>query len=231
MIITLLEHTPNPERLVAAAAKVCYSPDSGKKVFENLTNEEALKFLNRLMEMGHESPLEHTVFSFAVDGVSRALTHQLVRHRVASYSQKSQRYVQEIGFEYVTPPIIQNDEVLKENYDRAMKNCMFNYDVMVRRLLGEGRTKEQACEDARYILPNACCTNIIVTMNARELLHFFNVRCCNRAQWEIRELADKMLEECRKVAPVLFENAGPDCTKDRGCSEGVMRCGEPREGS
>lgn len=231
MIITLLKHTPNPERLVAAAAKVCYSPDSGKKVFENLTNEESLKFLNRLMEMGHESPLEHTVFSFAVDGVSRALTHQLVRHRVASYSQKSQRYVQEIGFEYVTPPIIQNDEVIKENYDRAMKNCMFNYDVMVRRLLGEGRTKEQACEDARYILPNACCTNIIVTMNARELLHFFKVRCCNRAQWEIRELADKMLEECRKVAPVLFENAGPDCTKDRGCSEGVMRCGEPREGS
>ncbi|MEG1331683.1 MAG: FAD-dependent thymidylate synthase [Eubacterium sp.] len=226
MKVQLLEHTPNPERLVSAAAKVCYSASPACSLYEGLNDEEAKRFLDRL---GHESPLEHVSFTFAIDGVSRSLTHQLVRHRMASFSQKSQRYVDEKSFEYVTPPEIESNAILKENYEKIMTSAMFNYDMLQDRLMKLGRTKEQACEDARYVLPNACSSNIVVTMNARELLHFFSVRCCNRAQWEIRNLADEMLRICRVIAPVLFKNAGADCVNGRGCGEGSMSCGRPRK--
>lgn len=229
MKVTLLEHTPNPEKLVAVAAKTCYSPDDIGDINQHLTDSVAAKFIEKLMKLGHESPLEHCTFTFGVDGISRACSHQLVRHRMASYSQKSQRYVNENDYDAVYPPsIIENNE-LYWLYDNALEAIGETYDRLQKGLMELGRTKEQACEDARYILPNCCTTNIVVTMNARELLHFFSQRCCNRAQWEIRELADQMLAECRQVAPVLFKNAGPDCITGKGCGEGKMSCGKSRK--
>lgn len=230
MKVTLLEHTPNPEKLVAVAAKTCYSPDDIDDINQHLTDSAAAKFIEKLMKLGHESPLEHCVFTFGVDGISRACSHQLVRHRMASYSQKSQRYVYETSFGAVYPPSIEEDSELACICDSALEMLDDTYCKLQQELMAKGRTKEQACEDARYILPNCCTTNIVVTMNARELLHFFNQRCCNRAQWEIRELADRMLTACREVAPNLFKNAGPDCITGKGCGEGKMSCGKPREG-
>lgn len=229
MKVTLLEHTPNPERLVAVAAKTCYSPEPIEAIHSFMDDAEPQEFLSRLLKLGHESPLEHCTFTFGVDGISRACSHQLVRHRMASYSQKSQRYVDENEYGAVCPPAIAQDSELDCIYDNALYRIADAYFKLQKGLMEKGRTKEQACEDARYILPNCCTTNIVVTMNARELLHFFNQRCCNRAQWEIRDLADQMLAECRKVAPVLFNNAGPDCITGKGCGEGKMSCGKPRK--
>ena len=193
--VTLIEHTPEPEKLVAAAAKLCYSHAGAAEIMEDLTPENVDKFLNRLMDMGHASPIEHASFTFAIEGVSRALTHQLVRHRMASFSQKSQRYVTEGQFNYIVPYEIANIPEAKEEYIRAMENAQHSY---------------------------------VVTMNVRELLHFFNQRCCMRAQWEIRACAIAMLVECRKVAPILFKNAGPRCVEGP-CPEGVMSCGKINE--
>lgn len=229
MKVTLLEHTPNPEKLVAVAAKTCYSPDNIGDIYQHLTDSVAAKFIEKLMKLGHESPLEHCVFTFGVDGISRACSHQLVRHRMASYSQKSQRYVDENDYGAVYPPDIWRDSELTTIYDHVLEQIDDAYYRLQKGLTEKGRSKEQACEDARYILPNCCTTNIVVTMNARELLHFFSQRCCSRAQWEIRELADRMIAECRKVAPVLFKNAGPDCITGKGCGEGKMSCGKPRK--
>lgn len=242
--VTLIEHTPEPEKLVAAAAKLCYSHAGAAEIMEDLTPENVDKFLNRLMDMGHASPIEHASFTFAIEGVSRALTHQLVRHRMASFSQKSQRYVTEGQFNYIVPYEIANIPEAKEEYIRAMENAQHSYDVIAEKLIekhkhelmAEGKSEKQAAnmaekqgiEDARFVLPNACETKIVVTMNIRELLHFFNQRCCMRAQWEIRACAIAMLVECRKVAPILFKNAGPRCVEGP-CPEGVMSCGKINE--
>lgn len=225
MQVKILEHTPNPEKLVAAAAKRCYSDVPTYEIMDNLTDEQIKKLLTKLVNMGHESPLEHALFTFGIDGVSRALSHQLVRHRIASYSQKSQRYVNEKGFDYVTPPEIKADGYLEAVFDGEMLSMQKKYNMMVECLQLNGRTKEQAQEDARYLLPNACTTSIVVTMNIRILLHFFSKRCCNRAQWEIREMANEMLSQCRKVAPILFKNAGAPCVSGE-CPEGSMSCQE-----
>ena len=226
--VKLINHTPDPERLIAAAAKLCYSESDAASIFEGLTPEAVERFLQRLTDMGHASPVEHANFTFSVEGVSRSLTHQLVRHRHASYSQKSQRYVTEGDFDYIVPPEIANNHRAIFIYCSAMRDAQYAYDELVYELQDDGRTEKEAYEDARYVLPNACETKIVVTMNVRELLHFFNVRCCNRAQWEIRELATEMLRQCIAVAPNLFKNAGPSCLNGK-CPEGAMSCGESEE--
>ena len=226
--VKLISHTPDPERLIAAAAKLCYSESDAASIFEDLTPEAVERFLRRLTDMGHASPVEHANFTFSVEGVSRSLTHQLVRHRHASYSQKSQRYVTEGGFDYIVPPEIEKISEAKDRFIAAMDCAEHYYHNLVKDLMDDGRTEKEAYEDARYVLPNACETKIVVTMNVRELLHFFNVRCCNRAQWEIRELATEMLRQCIEVAPILFKNAGPNCVSGP-CPEGKMTCGKCEE--
>jgi thymidylate synthase (FAD) len=215
--VTILAHTPEPEKIVAAAARLCYSPDGADVLMEGLTEEKAEKFLHRLVEMGHFSPIEHVSFTFAVEGVSRTLTHQLVRHRIASYSQKSQRYVREDAFEYIVPPTVAENPEAERVFREQMENIRKSYQVL------RGMVHQ---EDARYVLPNACETKVVFTMNARSLHHFFTLRCCNRAQWEIRQLAEAIYKEVKKVAPTLFGVAGPACVSEGACPEGDMTCGE-----
>lgn len=223
MQVKILEHTPNPERLVAAAAKLCYSSSPVDEIMENLTDEAVEKFLNNLVDMGHESPTEHVSFTFMIDGVSRALLAQITRHRLASFSVRSQRYVDESNFDYVTPPDIDKDEVMREIFDDTIYAINEAYQQLLLKLRKSGKAKEQANEQARAILPNACTTSLVMTMNARELMHFFNKRCCMRAQDEIRVVATEMLSQCREIAPILFKNAGAPCVAGP-CPEGSMSC-------
>ena len=234
MKVTLLTHTPDPEKLVATAAKLCYSESDVDHLQENLTDEKVESFLNMLMNIGHESPIEHASFTFAIEGISRACSHQLVRHRIASYSQKSQRYVNEAQFEYVTPPIIEDNLTLKDLYTNTMEIVHARYNLLrtelIEKFMKDGMDKKsaekKANEDARFVLPNACCTSIIVTMNIRSLFNFFNHRCCNRAQWEIRAVAEEMYKLCVSVAPTIFKHTGPSCVVKGKCPEGKMSCGK-----
>lgn len=219
MRVTLLAYTPEPDRLVAAAARLCYSPEDPAAILEGLTPGHQKKLLARLRSAGHDSPLEHAAFTFTIEGVSRSLSHQLVRHRIASYSQRSQRYVSEAGFTYVAPPSLRQSPAAEERFHQIMEEIREAYKDLVE--LGVPR------EDARYLLPNACTTQLMMTMNARSLLHFFSLRCCRRAQWEIRELAWKIRREAVKVAPLLFREAGPACLAQGKCAEGAMTCGRP----
>jgi|SRR3712207_1395419 len=231
--VRLLEHTPNPEKVVAAAAKLCYSAVGIDAIEEKLDDKSTEKFLDMLMSYGHESPVEHVCFTFAAEGISRSLTHQLVRHRIASYSQQSQRYVKLNQFEYIIPPAIENDEECKKLFINAMEDSQKTYDQLVEKLkksyidngMKERAAEKKSIEDARYVFPNACETKIVFTMNARSLMNFFRHRCCTRAQWEIRELADEMLKEVKKVAPTLFKYCGPSCVAGH-CPEGSMSCGK-----
>lgn len=239
--VKLIAHTPEPEKVVSAAAKLCYSRVGTEDIMENLNGDNIEKFLNILMDLGHESPIEHVSFTFAVEGISRTLTHQLVRHRIASYSQQSQRYVKLEQFQYIVPHSIENNKEAKELFIGSMEESQRVYNKLVdilmnehlKRLLEEGKgekvaknaAEKLAIEDARYVFPNACETKIVFTMNARSLRNFFRHRCCNRAQWEIKEMADKMLGEVVKVAPNLFKNAGPSCLSGP-CPEGSMTCGK-----
>ncbi|MCR4963222.1 MAG: FAD-dependent thymidylate synthase [Firmicutes bacterium] len=216
MHVQLLTYTPNPEQVVAAAARLCYSSQSGEEIAAAMQEQDTAAFIGRLRQMGHFSTFEHASFTFAIDGVSRALSHQLVRHRLASYSQKSQRYVKENHFSYVVPPSVSRSPQTEEEYRRLMEEIGGLYS----RLLEQG----VAAEDARYILPNATVTNLIMTMNARSLLNFFQLRCCNRAQWEIRHMAQLMRREVQKVAPALFAQAGPTCESQGICYEGEKCC-------
>lgn len=251
---------------------------------DNMDDDSAAKFLDRLSESGHQSPIEHASFTFSVEGVSRSLLAQITRHRIASFSVQSQRYVDGTAFSFVTPVAIQENpyalrifddamdeisrayrdihsylmsEKLKEKYgdiidheglNRAFANNPKHFylaadsymDAMIKdpnhTAEDDARYKEYrrdrsaaekyANENARAVLPNATTTNFVVTMNARELLHFFELRCCNRAQDEIRELANKMLDLVKQVAPNMFKNAGPSCVRG-ACSEGKMSCGHP----
>lgn len=256
--VKLIEYTPNPERVVAAAAKLCYSSVGVDDIMRNLNEENINKFINMLMSYGHHSPIEHVSFTFAIEGVSRSLTHQLVRHRLASYSQQSQRYVKLKQFQFIIPPEIEKNQKAKEIFINCMEKDQKIYDELVEILKNSAfdRLKEEylkdnkltlentmdekiklnllnkaekkAIEDARYVFPNACETKIIVTMNAREIMHFFSERCCNRAQWEIRIMASKMLNEVKKVSPVLFKYSGPGCVRG-ACPEGSMTCGKALE--
>lgn len=244
MKVTLLTHTPMPEHTVASAARLCYSPSTIDDIREGLTEEKTAAFVDMLAEIGHESPIEHASFTFGVEGVSRSLLAQLTRHRIASFSVQSQRYVAESHFEYVLPPEIAAIPEAAERYRQAMAEDQAHYEALtdilkakhMEEFLATGMTEKaaaraaekKAIEDARFVLPNACTTKLIVTMNARSLHNFFRHRCCNRAQWEIRELADKMLAECVAVAPHLFKNAGPACVAG-ACPEGKMTCGKITE--
>ena len=241
MKVELLEHTPNPERVIAAAAKLCYSPVGVDDILGKMTPEKSESFIDMLTEIGHESPVEHVTFTFAIEGVSRSLLAQITRHRLASYSVQSQRYVAKENFEYIIPPEIEKIPAAKELFIEAMENDRETYrklnDILSKvheeRLLDMGKdeaeaskaAKKKAQEDARYVLSNACDTKIIVTMNVRSLYNFFKLRCCERAQWEIRALAEEMLKLVKKVSPILFKNAGPSCVKGK-CTEGNMSCGK-----
>ena len=236
--------TPEPEKAVAAAAKLCYASVGVDEIFEKLSDEQTEIFLGKLIGLGHASPFEHATFTFAIEGVSRVLTHQLVRHRIASYSQQSQRYVKLEQFEYITPPSIAENPVAKAIFDEAMSHDQKAYNKIVETLMSkhieiliqEGYTEKEACqmaekkaiEDARFVFPNACETKIVVTMNARSLMNFFDHRCCNRAQWEIREMAERMLVIVKQEAPTLFKHSGPRCLIGP-CPEGKMTCGKIAE--
>jgi thymidylate synthase (FAD) len=220
MKVTLLQFTPEPERTVAAAARLCYSPVGAEEIRERMTDEQVNNFIAKIVGLGHSSTLEHVSFTFAIEGVSRVLTHQLVRHRIASYSQQSQRYVKEHDFEYIVPPSVADNPQAQQRFAKLMDEIRRTYDELV--AMGVHQ------EDARYVLANATETKIVVTMNCRSLLHFFSLRCCNRAQWEIRDLAKLMLQEVKHVAPILFSQAGPDCLSG-ACPEGAMTCGKMME--
>lgn len=241
MKVLLLAHTPEPEKVVAAAAKLCYSSAHIEDLLANLTPEKSREFVEMLATMGHESPTEHASFTFAIEGVSRALLAQITRHRIASFSVQSQRYVRLDNFDRVTPPAVANDPEASAAFDGAMQEQAGQYariaallkDGHIRRLMQEGmdeksaakKAEKMAIEDARFVLPNACDTKMIVTMNARSLNNFFRHRCCTRAQWEIRALADEMLRLVSAVAPSLFVRSGPGCVAGV-CPEGKMSCGQ-----
>lgn len=242
--VTLISHTPDPEKTIAAAAKLCYSGATLDDLMDNLTDEKASDFVQMLSDMGHESPIEHASFTFGIEGVSRALLAQITRHRIASYSVQSQRYVKEDCFTFVTPPEIAEDTAATAAFGKAMADAQDSYDRIsailkdkhTARLVAQGvppkdaarQAEKLANEDARFVLPNACDTKMMVTMNARGLLGFFSQRCCNRAQWEIRDVADRMLALVCEVAPTLFSKAGPPCVRG-GCTEGKMTCGKAAE--
>lgn len=217
MRVKLLTYTQNADAICAAAGRSCYSEKSS---MELMGGKDPQKTLGKIVGMGHHSVIEHATFTFSVEGVSRSLTHQLVRHRIASFSQQSQRYVSMETPTYVVPKTIEADPELREVYESTMDNIWKSYNELV---------KKVPPEDARYVLPNGCTTNITITMNARELFHLFTLRCCNRAQWEIRDLADEMLRQCKEVSPIIFGNAGPPCVRGP-CPEGKLTCGKSRKG-
>ena len=245
MKVELIAHTPEPEKIVATAAKLCYSSSDISSLKEGLTPEKTRSFIEMLVSIGHESVVEHVSFTFGIEGISRACSHQLVRHRIASYSQKSQRYVNENGFEFITPPSIQEIPEAKEEFDRVIDDIQKSYEKIAEILTEKNKAefiaagidektaaskaRKLANEDARFLLPNACETKIIVTMNVRSLFNFFEHRCCNRAQWEIRAVANEMLRLCIEAAPALFAKAGPSCVASGKCPEGKMTCGKISE--
>ncbi len=244
MKVTLIAHTPEPEKVVAAAAKLCYSDAHIDDLLDGLTEEKTTKFLNMLTDLGHASPVEHASFTFGIEGVSRTLLAQITRHRIASYSVQSQRYVRLDDFRYVVPPEIEAIPEAKQAFIDTMNEDARRYLDLVKKLedahtaeyMAQGmeekaaraKASKLANEDARFVLPNACETKMVVTMNVRSLNNFFSLRCCNRAQWEIRELAKEMLKLVHPVAPTLFRYAGPGCLRG-GCPEGRMSCGKPQE--
>ncbi|MCL2003357.1 MAG: FAD-dependent thymidylate synthase [Oscillospiraceae bacterium] len=215
--VRLIVFTPDPQRLVAAAARNCYSGKGPNALLEELDDASVEDLLERVGSMGHSSLWEHASFTFTLENVSRALLSEITRHRIASYSVKSQRYVKEKPFDYVLPPSLGTDGDAAQLFNNAMEAAGEAYNA----LLACG----VAAEDARFVLPNACCTHIVVTMNARELLHFFKLRCCIRAQWEIRLVAEEMLRLAREAAPLLFDKAGPACVWG-ACGEGKLSCGQ-----
>ena len=268
--VQLLAYTPDPEKVVAAAGKGCYSSEFPDRLYDTITNDGIRKFIKRLMSSGHLSPMEHASFTFAVSGVSRALLAQITRHRIASFSVSSQRYIMGDHFGHVLPDAIAKNEYARRVFDDTMDEIARAYRDIHAYLMSEylrerygdiipcdnpkyyylsldayfkskaeseysayrknrSAAEKFANENARAVLPNATATNFVVTMNARELLHFFSLRCCNRAQDEIRALADEMLKLCQSVAPNLFENAGAPCVSG-ACPEGAMTCGKPRRG-
>lgn len=239
--VELLTHTPDPEKIVASAAKLCYSDSEVTDLMNDMTKEKSRNFIRMLMGLGHESPIEHITFTFAIEGVSRAFLAQITRHRIASFSVQSQRYVKYDKYEYITPPSVLIDPHLNKFYDDAIKKAVDAYKELSDHLYAVYISNEDFCkqhadnpgaaaekkaiEDARFLLPNAFGTRMIVTMNARSLMNFFKLRTCNRAQWEIRDVARQMLAQCYAVAPTIFRMAGPSCVRG-ACGEGKMCCGK-----
>lgn len=225
--VILLRSTPDPDEVVALGARLCYAHADIDALRERVEAKDQRAFVAGVMARGHLSVTEHASFTFAVEGVSRALLAQLTRHRIASFSVQSQRYVSMAdGFDYVIPPSISAlGEEQEREFIRQMDMMHAWYCQWQEKLGGAG---EAANQDARFVLPNAAATRLVMTMNARELMHFFELRCCNRAQWEIREMAWQMLRACKEAAPALFENAGPACLRGT-CPEGKSSCGRAAE--
>jgi len=233
--VKLITYTPEPEKIVAAAAKLCYSNSDVNKLRDGLTEDKVNSFLDHLTNLGHQSPFEHVSFTFSIEGVSRSFLAQITRHRVGcAYSCRSQRYCSMANADCVIP----EQDYMAENgvdwlFTESYKKSFENYNSLVEHLtkiyvdsgMEEKAAKKKAQENARYVLPEACNTAMIVTMNARELLHFFELRCCNRAQTEIREVAYQMLALVYPIAPHLFRDAGPSCVRG-ACQEGRMSCGQ-----
>jgi thymidylate synthase (FAD) len=219
MKVKLLSYTNQAEVLCATAARTCYSSEAPSKILESIDEAKVDKFIDNVVGMGHHSIIEHAYYTFSLEGVSRAMTHQLVRHRLASFSQQSQRYVSLLTPDYVVPATVKGNPEAERRFQEAMDQAWGAYQKLAEIV---------PVEDARYVLPNACASNIMVTMNARELLHFFTLRCCSRAQWEIREAAELMLAELLKVSPAIFKDAGPGCVRGP-CPEGKLSCGRPRK--
>ena len=244
MTVRLIAHTPEPEKVVAAAAKLCYSDAHITDLLDGLDEEKTAKFLTMLSDLGHASPIEHASFTFGIEGVSRTLLAQITRHRIASFSVQSQRYVRLDDFRYVVPPEIEAIPEAKAAFLASMEEDARRYldlahkleEGHTARLMAKGmpekqaraKASKQANEDARFVLPNACETKMVVTMNARSLQNFFHLRCCSRAQWEIRELAEKMFGLVYPVAPHIFAKSGPACVSGP-CPEGKMCCGKTAE--
>ena len=241
MKVELISYNPDAEKIVAAAAKLCYSPSTIENIMDGLDEQKTASFVEMLAEMGHESPIEHATFTFGIEGVSRVLLAQITRHRIASFSVQSQRYVSENQFDYIIPPQIEAIPEAKAEFLSAMKNDQEHYNKLTailkqhhyEKLISEGKSekaasnlaKKSAIEDARFVLPNACDTKLIMTINCRSLLNFLSQRCCNRAQWEIHMLADEMFSLVYNVAPHIFAKAGPPCLRGN-CPEGKMTCGK-----
>jgi|YNPMSStandDraft_1061717.scaffolds.fasta_scaffold02344_5 thymidylate synthase (FAD) len=218
MDVRLVTCTPEPEITIALAARTCYS----KNPPQTITLDKARKLIRELIRRGHESILEHALFTFRIEGISRVASHQLVRHRLASYAQQSQRYVSLQEADFICPPAIGANPQAEIIFRETVQRCREAYEKLL--TLGILR------EDARYIIPQGTTTNLVFTANARELLHIFRLRLCNRAQWEIRELCLKMLKILQEKAPVIFESAGPPCV-DGVCPEGEKSCGQPWTGN
>lgn len=221
MRVQIINYSKNIEKMVAQAARLCYSSRNINEIAESMDKNMQDRMIKKIMKLGHYSVLEHVSFTFGIEDISRTCSHQLVRHRIASFSQRSQRYVK-FGSgddkQFVIPHNIKNDNNLLQKFKDLTAKSFELYQEMIE--------KDIPAEDARYILPQAIGTSIIFTANARELIHFFRLRCCNRAQWEIRELAIAMLELIRKEAPLIFKDAGPPCLIGP-CPEGEMSCGKP----
>lgn len=221
MNIELLSHTPEPEKVIALAARLCYSPASIAELRQQLDSSDVEAFLDKIMSLGHHSVLEHATFTFGIEGVSRVTSHQLVRHRIASFSQQSQRYVSHREeFTSIMPDSIADNLEARQIFAFMSETVHKAYAQLV--------DMGVPPEDARYILPNAAETKLVMSMNARELLHFFSLRCCQRAQWEIREMAVEMLRIVKRIAPVIFRAAGPGCVRGP-CPEGSFCCGQAGE--
>lgn len=227
MNVRLITNTQDPETVIAAAAKLCYSKKDGKKLFDEMIDDEALldRFLDRFMELGHGSPLEHATFTFEISGVSRSCSHQLVRHRNTSFNQKSQRYVDEENFEYVTPDVIASYEDADDLFDLAMADANDSYKVIKEALMDAGYPEKIAQENARAVLPNACATSLVMTMSLRQIYNFLDIRLCNRAQDEIREVATRIYDIMKTNFPKLMRRRFPICEMTGFCPEGAMGCG------
>lgn len=229
--VKLISMTKDPISVIYASCKQCYSANFAGDIFDEAVNEgsslsKQTDFIERIMASGHQSPLEHVNFTFAIEGISRACTHQLVRHRIASYSQQSQRYVKEKDFDYIIPPAIKKEAKLLAIFENFMKDCQEKYNEILDVFKQKNISGEKAYQDARFILPNAAETKIVVTMNARELLHFFSVRCCTRSQWELRRLAEAMLAIAKEKLPSVFARSGAKCESLSYCPEGEkFSCG------
>ena len=225
--VALVRHTADPEALTALGARLCYAGGDIDRLLSIIETKDQKAFVEKIMSMGHESVLEHVSFTFLIEGVSRVLLAQLTRHRIASFSVQSQRYVSYAsGFGYIVPPAIRAlGEEAVEEYESQMAQMQSWYEGWQKKL---GDAGEKSNEDARFVLPNACETRILMTMNARELRHFFSLRMCSRAQWEIRQMANSMFEQCCRVAPAMFRDAGPGCLRG-ACPEGEKSCGRAKE--
>ena len=216
--IVLLSYTQNVETVIATAAKMCYSGSNVTELADKISKDDIGTFIQKLLSLGHLSAFEHASFTFAIEGISRVTTHELVRHRLASYSQQSQRYIKEKTiFDYITPDSIEKNEKFKAKYNKFMQDSYNLYNDFIENGIAK--------EDARFVLPNAKEAKIIVTMNARELMHYFNLRMCMRAQWEIRKMATSMCEIVKAIAPNVFSNSGASCDTLLYCPEGSFSCG------